>query len=668
MDGLPARENFVLMPAGTEILIYVVLTPFALVFLYGLYIRLRGYDLGYLWRVFKMNPSGFVKSMIEFAWAQRRILRDVRAGLMHLLISYGTLVLFIGTTLVFIDQDILKPLRTRLLVGDFYLVFEILLDAFGVLFLAGLAYALVRRGYTRPSRLSYRREYSALLSLLFFIGVTGFILEGIRIYLRNPVWGLYSPVGALLAVFMNSLSLDAEAAVLAYRGLWWVHAVVSFSGVAVLPYTNLLHILAASLNVAVNKQHARTPGLIETPFILSKLDLESGLPPVGIESVSDLKPRQILQVDACTDCGRCDEVCPALMAGTPLSPRMIVQKLRGAWWNGVADNLFENNTFTLEEVYACTTCGACEYACPVLISPMELIIELRRALALRGNVTKKGVETLSNLARTRNPYGLGQAERARLLEELVQLGARRVEEVESVEMVYWIGCVGAYDPRAREVVKQVVKLLISADVRFAVMSSEEVCNGDPARRLGEEGRFQELAEEVISLLESKGVKVIITHCPHCFDIFSRQYSDLGAKFKVTSHIKLLHSLYKEGKVKLAQQARLAIHDSCIFARMHGVVSEPRELLSGAELREPGRRGRETMCCGAGGGNYWLDIKRTRRENLLRLEELLRTGAETVVTECPFCLAMLEDARRVLGVEDRVSIRDISELLKPVERD
>ncbi len=655
------------MPEGTDIIMYIVLAPFAAVFLYGIYLRLGSYDLRLIWSAFKSSPSGFIKSIIEFAWAQRRILRDIRPGVMHFLISYGILALFIGTTLVFVDYDILRPLKTRLLVGDFYLVFEVLLDAFGLLLILSLVYALLRRTVTKPSRLSYRREYLAILWLLLFIGVTGFILEGIRIYLRSPPWSIYSPVGALLAAYIGGLNVGGDALVTVYRALWWTHAVASFAGVAALPFTNLLHILAASLNVAVNKQHAKAPGLLETPFILSKLDLEASLPPVGISSISDLKPRQILQLDACTDCGRCDEVCPALIAGTPLSPRIIVQKLRRAWWKRRGEDLFDSNTFTLDEVYACTTCGACEYACPVLISPMELIVELRRALALRGSVTRKGVETLSNLARARNPFGLGQGERVKLLEELAQMGVRRVEDEESVETVYWVGCMGAYDPRARQVVKQIASLMVSAGVRFAVMTSEEVCNGDPARRLGEEGRYQELAEEVISLLKSKGVKEVITHCPHCFDIFSRQYRDLGAEFRVVSHIQLLHRLVKEGKFKLAAVGPLTIHDSCIFSRMHGFVAEPREALSGSELREPRRSGRQTMCCGAGGGNYWLDIKRAKRENLHRLEELLETGATTVVTECPFCLAMLEDARRVLGVEDRISVKDISELLKPAEK-
>ncbi|MCS7146166.1 MAG: (Fe-S)-binding protein [Nitrososphaerota archaeon] len=654
------------MPEGADVILYIVLAPFAAVFLYGLYARLSSYGLKSIFRILLENPKGFMMSILEFGWAQRRILREKKAGVMHLLISYGALTLLIGTTLVFIDHDIMRPLQARLLVGDFYLLYELLLDTFGILFIAGLLYALLRRTYLRPGRLSYKREYTSLLLLLLFIGFTGFILEGVRIYLRSPEWGIYSPVGALLASLMIDLNFDRVSLEIFYRGVWWIHAIASFGGIAALPFTNLLHIVASSLNVAVSRRLIEAPGKIETPFILSQLSVESPLPSVGIGRVSDLKPRQILQLDACTDCGRCDEVCPALIAGTPLSPRSIVQKLRRAWWEKMEVDLLDSKTFTLDEVFACTNCGACEYACPVLISPMELIIELRRALAIQGKVTKRGVETLSSLARTRNPFGMRGEERVKLLRELEQLGAKSINNSRLVETVYWVGCMGVYDPRARQIVKQVVSLLVSAGVEFAVICSEEVCNGDPARRLGEEGRYQELAEDVIRLLESKGVKHVITHCPHCYDTLARQYKDLGAKFKVTSHIALFQKLAREGKIKLATTGRLTIHDSCIFSRMHGLVEEPRLILKGLEVHETRRTRRETFCCGAGGGNYWLDIKRVRRENLIRLEELLETGAETIVTECPFCLAMLEDAKRVLGIERRVSIKEISELFRPAE--
>ncbi|MEM0445626.1 MAG: heterodisulfide reductase-related iron-sulfur binding cluster [Nitrososphaerota archaeon] len=664
MSETPMRENFVFMPEGTDIIMYFILAPFAAVFLFGLYMRLRGYGLRSILMEFLKSPSGFLKAILEYAWAQRRIIRDARAGLMHISISYGILVLFIGTTLVFIDHDILRPLRMRLLVGDFYLLFEVFLDAFGVLLLVGVTYSLIRRSITRPGRLSYRAEYTALLLVLLFIGVTGFVIEGLRIHLRGPPWGIYSPVGAMFAAALSYVGMDLESALLAYRALWWLHAIVSFGGVAALPYTNLIHLLAAPLNVAVRRESAIKPGAIETPFILSRLDLESQMPTVGINTISDLTPSQKLQLDACTDCGRCDEVCPALVSGTALSPRAIVQKLRRSWWRGEERDLFDYGVYTLEEVYACTTCGACEYACPVLISPMGLILELRRALALRGNLTRKGVETLSNLARARNPFGLGPSERVKLMEELIQAGVKSIKEEEKIETVYWVGCMGAYDARARQIVKKMASLLVAAGVKFAVICSEEVCNGDVARRLGEEGRYQELAEETMKLLEFKGVKEIITHCPHCFDIFKRQYRDLGASFRVVSHMELLRRLVMEGKLKVGVNGKFTIHDSCIFSRMHGMVEEPRDILKGSWVAEAKHRGRDTMCCGAGGGNYWLDIRRVKRENLIRLGQLLETGADTIVTECPFCLAMLEDAVRVQGVEGKVKVRDLSELLEP----
>jgi Fe-S oxidoreductase/nitrate reductase gamma subunit len=663
--AVPARENFVLMPPGTELVMYIVLAPFAAVFLYGLYMWLRGGVLFWLLRSFRSDPWGWLRGVARYAAAQRRVLQDRAAGVMHLSISYGILVLLIGTTLVAVDHDLLRPLTMRLLIGDFYLVYEVFLDAFGILLIAGLSLAIYRRTAQRPSRLGYRGEYLAILFILLFIAVTGYLLEGIRIYARSPPWGIYSFVGAVIAVGLKTAAPPPDLLVPMYQVLWWIHAVVAFGGVAAIPYTNLFHTLAAVLNSAARQGVAAEPVRLETPFILREVSLSGELPELGVRRASDLKPSERLQVYACTDCGRCDEGCPALIAGTPLSPRMVVQKLRRVLWEGgESRDLFEARLFSLDELYACTTCGACEEACPVLISPVALIVELRRALALEGKIPSKAVQTLSNLARMKNPYGLPQSERLRLEEELRALGAKTLEEEPGAEIVYWVGCMGVYDPRARQVVKHMVRLLSSCGIRFAVLVAREVCNGDVARRLGEEGRYQELAEEALELLGPAADKTILTHCPHCFDVFSRQYRDLGSRLKVLNHVQLLASLTRTGALRPALEGSAVIHDSCILARMRGQVSEPREALRGASLVEPARRGRGTFCCGAGGGSYWVDVKRLKRENIARMEELLQRNPDVVLAECPFCLAMLEDAARVVGVDKKVRVMDIAEALRP----
>jgi len=666
LEGVAARENFALMPQGTEIVMYFVLAPFLAVFLYGIILRFRWYFFGDLKGVIAKDPKSFLRGLLDFALAQRRIMRDRRAGLMHLAVSYGALALLVGTTLVFIDNDVMVPLRSKLLAGNIYLIYEVLLDSFGLLFTGGVAYALIRRVYTRPRRLHLKAEYTALLALLLFIGLTGYVLEGLRILLRRPAWGHYSPAGALLAALLTGASASGTAMLAVYRGLWWVHALAAFTGLAVLPYTSLVHIIAAPLNASLRGRKAEAPGSIETPFILSRLGSSETPTTVGISSVKDLRPSQRLQLDACTDCGRCDEVCPALISGTPLSPRMIVQKLRLRSWSGSEGDLLDTNLFSLDEVYACTCCSACEYACPVLINPMELVIELRRAYATRGMLTRRGIETLMSLSKAGNPFGLGRRERETLLRELEELGAKRVGEG-GAKFLYWVGCMGVYDQRARGLVKHVISLLISAGLEVSVLVGDEVCCGEPARRLGEEGRFQDHAERVVKLVESSGVGEIVTHCPHCLDMLRRHYSDLGARLRVRSHVEVLGELAREGRITLQAAGRAVIHDSCILARMHGIVEEPRSILKRMGLVEPKRYGRETFCCGAGGASYWLDVRRKRRENLLRMEELLDSGAEVVVTECPFCLAMLEDAARVMGVTGKVQVRDISELLKPTGR-
>lgn len=656
-----------MLPPSTELVTYFVLAPFAAIFLYGLYLRLgRGLALWIL-RSFLRDPYGWLKGAALYALAQRRVLRERRAGIMHLFISYGVLVLLIGTTLVAIDHDILKPLRARLLVGDFYLFYEVSLDAFGILLIAGLSLALYRRAYAKPKRLGYRTEYVAILVLLLFIGVSGYLLEGIRIYVRSPAWGHYSFVGAVVAAALRSIETPLDSAVLLYQALWWTHAVVAFAGVAALPYTNLLHTLAAVLNSAARQGLTREPLKLETPFILREVVERGEIPQIGIRSAANLSPQQRLQLNSCTDCGRCDEVCPALIAGTPLSPRAVVQKLMRASWSGdTSRDFFDAKLFSLDELYACTTCAACEEVCPVLISPVAFIVELRRALALEGKIPAKAVQTLGNLARFRNPYGMAQSERRRFEEELRALGAKTLEEDPEAEIVYWIGCMGAYDPRARLVVKQMVRILKACGVRFAILCGKEVCNGDPARRLGEEGRYQELAEEVLKLLGPDAGKTLLTHCPHCFDIFSRQYGDIGARLRVMSHVQLLATMAQKGLVRPALSGAAAIHDSCILARMRGIVAEPRRALSGISLVEPPRSGRETFCCGAGGANYWVEVKRAKRENVTRLEELIKDGPGHVLVECPFCLAMLEDAARVLGVDKKVKILDLSEALEPAD--
>ncbi|MEM4560806.1 MAG: (Fe-S)-binding protein, partial [Candidatus Caldarchaeum sp.] len=379
---------------------------------------------------------------------------------------------------------------------------------------------------------------------------------------------------------------------------------------------------------------------------------------------------QRLALDACTDCGRCEAACPAFWAGTPLSPRNVVQKLKGLMWSedGLEKDVFSSGVVEEDEVWACTTCHACVEACPVLIRPMDYLLEMRRALTLEGRLDKKKTTMLTNLARYGNPYGLDPSEKQRLLEELASVGVKTIQENPEAEYLYWIGCASTYDARSRSIVKSMVHILQKAGVSFAVLGMDEFCNGDPARRVGEEGRFQEMAMANAEILKKLSVRKMIVHCPHCYNTFKKEYPEFGLKLEVFHHTQIIGELLKSGRIKPAKplKEKLTLHDSCYIGRVNGVFEEPRYALrqvAGSEnFVEMGRRGVKSFCCGAGGSTYWYEVRRHDRESIIRMKEALDTSADVLVVECPYCMQMFGDAARVMGAEDKIKLKDIAEIV------
>lgn len=658
---VPARENFALLPEWTEVAMYLVLLPFAAVFLYGFYLKMSEYGWEALKAVLR-DPVAWLKGVAKYAVAQRRLLREIGPGVMHVALSYGILVLFIGTVLVAIDFDVFERLGGKLLQGTGYVAFEFAMDLFGVLMMYGVVVALGRR-YSGVKRLRQKLEYYAYLYGILFIGVSGFVMEGLRLHVKEVPWAGYSFVGNAVAASLSALEVPEAVASGLYAWVWWAHAVVAFSLVAAIPFTNLLHTIVAVFYAGLSHAAPRPPVLAKTPFKLEELSPEAEVK-VGFRRVSELDWYQRMGLDACTDCGRCEAACPAFAAGTPLSPRMVVQKLREEMWRSRQDggrDVLESGVLTYEELFACTTCAACAEVCPVTISPMEYILEARRSLTLEGRLERRAVEALTNLGRTGNMYGLPQSARQELLSELRAMGVKTVDEYPDADYVYWIGCLSTFDQRARQVVKRLAEVLTRAGVSFAVLGPLESCTGESARRMGEEGRFQEQAYRNVEALKSVNAKKVLTHCPHCYQVLKHEYREFGLDVEVVHHSVLLGRLVKEGRIRVREAVSVTLHDSCYIARHNGIVDEPRIALAGADLREMPRRGADTFCCGGGGGNYWYEVKRVKRESVQRVEEALSTGASVIVAECPFCLAMLEDAVRVLGVEGSVKVKDLSEL-------
>lgn len=665
LDLTPYRENYVLLPPETSLIMYFILIPFTIVFLHGLYRRFRVYGFEAL-RSLSQNFRNWFNRSVEYAILQRRVTQEKIAGIMHLTVSYGILLLFIGTLLVFIDSDLLEPFNRKLLQGAFYLVFESILEIAGLLLILGIIIQLIRR-YIGVKRLKPRLEYYIYLWGLLFIGISGFLLEAIRITVTQISWSNYSFLGNIISILIASSNMPLEILKNLYIVLWWSHAISAFGLVAALPYTSLRHTFLSPIYTGLTYYAPRFPQIAKTPFKLSEMDISSIEEfKIGFRKINDLDWLQKMGLDACTDCGRCEAVCPAYSSGTYLSPRNLVQKLTKIMWKHKQDmdrDLIESKDLSYDEVYACTTCGGCIEKCPVMISPLEYIIEARRAFVLEGKMEKKVIETLNNLSRVENPYGLSKAEKEAFVRELRSLGAKTIDEHPNPEYIYWIGCLAAYDPRARNIAKKVVEILNDAGVDFAILGTLEKCTGEPARRMGEEGLFQELAYKNIETMKKVGAKKIIVHCPHCYQMFKNEYREFGLEVEVIHHSTVLRKLTAEGKIKprINNDVIITFHDSCYIARFNNIVEEPRELLKNLEFKEMENSRKDTFCCGAGGGNYWSEVRRVKRESLQRLEEALKIDAEAIIVECPYCLVMLEDAVRVMGLEGKIKILDLSEI-------
>jgi Fe-S oxidoreductase/nitrate reductase gamma subunit len=727
----PCRVNLDLMPDGTALWMYVLTAAGVAVFLYGFYEMVK------VWRMGKpFEPGDWRRGLRRLATAlatHGKFRQDPRPGTMHAWVFFGFVVLFIGTAIVAIDADLFEyVLKSKLLYGSWYLVYEAVLDAFGVVFLLGTGFLAWRRYSERPPQmhpwprpemprwLRVGGDAYALL-FLFGIGVTGFILEAMRLRYQVQVDGItyasWSFVGNALAQTMVGLTPDQLLA--AYPFFWWLHFALWTSVLAVLPWTKLRHIVTSSLNIFFHDPTRQARPGLPTPFNLQKV-MESGaadIPPVGIATIRDFTWKDRLSFDACTNCGRCEAECPATAAGRPLSPRKLIQDLKAEMWRdyrglpspadrpaaeagagnvphmvgtkdaGAARNEGDPKAprplasadgigTALREatLWSCTTCRACVTACPVDIEHVDHIVNMRRALVMESRLDENQQRLLVNLANAGNPYGFPASDRANWMARLpdgvfVPTAAERQARGEKAEWLWWVGCSGSYDPRNQQVTRAVATLLNAAKVDFAVLGNEERCNGDPARRLGEEGRFQQSVIENLVTLQQYGVTKVIAQCPHCFNTLCNEYKEFGATLEVVHHTQLLERLLAEGRLplKAGKELKVTYHDSCYLMRHNGVADAPRNVLrkanSGLPVLEMAQNRKEGLCCGAGGSNMWYEVKDEKeRINVIRAKQAIDTGADTVATACPFCLTMMTDGLSLTGQEGKMQARDLAEIL------
>ncbi len=662
--NVPTREVFGNVQPWMQALFYGMLLLSVGIFVARVIRRVR------LWRKTqagweKINWRIGVSRLITYALAQKRVARKSLGAVAHLLLYSGFVVLTIGTTLLMISHA--GPVDFHR--GWYYLIYELIMDVFGVAFCLGCALAIYRRLCARPASLGHNRRDYLLLGVLLSIGLSGFLLEGLRLKYSqpDPVHAYWSVVGwAVDETLLRSISLPTAQTL--HLVFWWFHAILVAGFIACIPITRMLHVITGTLHIALRSQ--RPMGMLKTISI--EAVEETGL--IGVSALEHFTGQQLLSFDACMECGRCEEACPAWATGKPLSPKALIVDLQNAMTQSGLENgsnspaPLHGGTIAPETLWSCTMCQACVYECPVLIGHVDVISDMRRHLVGEGAITGSPAKALQQMASQGNPFGLPNAERTTWSDGL---DIPTVESNPDFEYLLWVGCSAAFDPRSRKIARATAQLLIAAGVNFAILGDQEKCTGDTARRLGDEFLFQEMAQENISSLDYHRVKKVVTPCPHCLNTLGNEYSQFGGNYEVLHHSQLFAELIDDGKLEpvTEHQEPITLHDPCYLARVNGETDAQRKLLGvkssaagGQMFREMPRNGENTFCCGAGGGRVWFEEAPEQRVSRQRAPEALATGAKTLATACPFCLNMMTDG--MAGVEGGVDVKvlDISEIL------
>lgn len=610
---------------------------------------------------------------LEGGLRMKTLMRDRQAGVMHSAIYYGFIVLFLGTVTLEIDH--LLPSNLKFLHGLVYQGYSAILDLAALVYLGGLALAFVRRYLQRPLRLRTKTkpEDAWILFTLTLLGVTGLLVEAARISLAGrPSFEVFSFVGYPL-----SQLLPADPAW--HQLLWVVHVVAFFAFLALLPTTKLRHMFTSPANLYLSPKERPKGAMPAMPNLLEAEDIDS----IGVSVVSDLTWKQLFDTDACTVCGRCTSVCPATITGKPLDPREMVLKIGeiAAVTAGISPPVSVNDDIVIdgdsvfarvqpEEVWSCTTCRACDEICPVNIEILDRILEMRRYLTLmESSFPSELGKAFVAMENQGNPWGISQQSRADWTKRL-DFPVKVLGEpgTESAEYLWFVGCAGSFDDRNQHVTVALAKLLQKAGIDFAILGPSESCNGDPARRAGNEYIWQQLASQNIKTFEGHGVRKVITQCPHCFNTIGNEYPQMGGSYEVLHHSQLLAELLQSGRLdrkEPSSEGSVTYHDPCYLGRHNDVYLAPREVVaaSGAgEMVEMPRHGTRALCCGAGGARFWMEEHTGKKVNIERAEEALATGVEQVAVGCPFCLVMIDDGVKELGKGDDVRVRDIAQML------
>jgi Fe-S oxidoreductase len=641
-----------------------------------------------------------VKALLVYAFGQKKFVQreprpdtsisEQTAGWMHFFIFWGFTILAIQVLTMFgrgFVSDFYVPLFTPGLLGGPYLLLKDLME---VAVLVAIAVALYRWGVSHPARLyGYKPAEERLAGeshweayvILVFIGcimIGGLLYDGGRTVYEaaNPAVQAeirWQPASHLVGLALGSFGVRAARFV--SNAGWWLHNCVILAFLNLLPLSKHFHIITSLPNVFFVKTQPRGA--------LTKMDLENATS-FGTSYINQFTWKQVLDMYSCTQCGRCSSHCPATMSGKELAPRQLLLNLRdylyehenevlraqpaggdGAAAVTIGDNIVGERLIHDDVLWACTTCRACEEACPVMIEYVDKIVDMRRHLVQEESRfpaeltrTFKGMETQSN------PWGIDAAQRAAWAEGL---DIPTMAEHPDAEYLYFVGCAGAFDDRNKRTTQALAKILKKARIDFAILGKEELCNGETARRIGNEYLFQTMAQTCVDVLNGYKVKKILTNCPHCFNTLKNEYPQFGGNFEVLHATEFVKQLIANGKIefKLNGSKAVTYHDSCYLGRYNDIFDAPRDILQlipGFDLREMERNRKFGMCCGAGGGRMWMEEEPTKRVNIRRVEQALETNPDVVAVACPYCMTMVDDGLKSKNMEEKVQALDVMELV------